>query len=173
MSFPLLPTNSQLTAQEDLQAAVAGALALPDVVVPVTDPPPLPFGKTWQFDWEARRFIWRGSSPAETTGFGALAEWCLMAIHSTRYAHAVFDDEFGMENPSAPIGEFAVGEILADWQQHLIEALLVHDRITSVENIDLTWDPSVGLLYVNNFDVVTDEQQRVSVGGVSVPRSGP
>lgn len=174
MSFPdftLLPDDVVLSADEDLQAAAAGALALPDDVTPAVDPAPEPLGRTWQFDWEARRFVRRGQSPAETSGFGALEQWCLMAIHSARYAHAVFSDEFGMEDPDAPLGEFAVGEILADWQRNLVDALLVHERITAIENVDVTWDPSDGTLYLNGFDVVTDEEQRLTFGELAIERS--
>lgn len=161
----LLPDDRQLSPDQALDAAVAGALAIPQGVQPVPDPPQLPLGRTWQFDFEEGRFIRAGTSPAETVELGAVAQWCLMAIHSARFAHPVFSDEFGMENPDSPLGEFAVGEILADWQRHLTEALLVHDRIVAVENMDLVWDPTVGVLLIRSFDVVTDAGDALTIDG--------
>lgn len=172
--FTLLPAEDpQSTPDDQVAAAVAGALAAPASQTPVTPDPPVPFGRSWQFDFEQGRFIREGGSPAPTSGlFGGLVQWCLMAIHSARYAHPVFSDAFGMENPDDLIGEFADGEALADWQRHLVEALLVHERITSVENFDLDWDPSTGILTINSFDVVTDEDQRVSISDVTLNAGG-
>lgn len=172
-TFSLVPADDpQVSPDDDLAAAVAGALAVSSTTVPVTPDAPIPFGRTWTFDFEAGQFIRRGNSPTESTGFDALAQWCLMAIHSARYAHPVFSDDFGMEEPDSLIGEFALGEALADWQASLVDALLVHDRITSVENFDLTWDPAAGVLTINNFDVVTDTDARVTVSDVTLRAGG-
>lgn len=167
-TFSMLPADAQSTPSDDLSAAVAGALAVPQSTLPVPAAVPQPLGNTWVFDFEAGQFVRAGSSPAVTSDLGALEQWCLMAIHSARYAHPVFSDEFGMEKPDAPIGEFAQGEVLADWQQSLVEALLVHDRVSAVEDIDLSWDPSTGILTINGMTVVTDENAGVTVSDVSV-----
>lgn len=171
--FVLLPADDpQSSPDQDLAAAVAGALALPVQTTAVDDDPPRPFGRTWRFDWECGQFVRAGQSPAETAGFGALEEWCLMAVHTARFAHALFSDEFGMERPESVIGEFAVGETLADWERHLTEALMVHDRVSSIENVQLRWDPRAGVLYVDRFDVVTDEDQRVSMSDIALTVGG-
>lgn len=171
--FTLLPADDpQTTPDEQVAAAIAGALAVPSSQTPVAPPAPQPLGRSWRFDFEVGQFVRAGASPANTTGFGALEQWCLMAIKSARYAHAVFSDEFGMEDPDSTMGHFAEGEILIDWQQHLIEALMVHDRITSVENFDLSWDAASGVLTINNFDVVTDEDQTVSISDVTLVLGG-
>lgn len=173
LPFSMLPAEDPQTSPDDqIAAAAAGALAVPVSLRQVAPQPVVPFGRSWQFDWEAGQFIHAGASPADTHGFGALEQWCLMAIHAARYAHPVFSDQFGMENPDSPIGEFAEGEILADWQRALVDALMVHDRVTSVENMDLDWDPSTGILTINNFDVVTDEDQTVAVSDVTLQLGG-
>lgn len=171
--FTLLPAEDpQTTPDDQVAAAVAGALAQPSSQTPVADPAPQPFGRSWQFDFEQGQFIHAGDAPADTTGFGALEQWLVMAAKSARYAHAVFSDEFGMENPDSTMGYFAEGEILVDWQQAMVEAWMVHDRVTSVENFDLTWDPTDGVLTINNVDIVTDEDQTVSLSDVTLNLGG-
>lgn len=167
--FALLPADDpQSSPDDDLAAAVSGALALPDQITPIDPTPAAPFGISWRFDWQRGQFIRVGQSPAQTAGFDSLAEWCLMAVHSARYAHPVFSDDFGMEEPESVIGEFAEGEALSDWQRAIVEALMVHDRITSVENFELDWDPSQGILTILSMDVVTDEDQTVTVSDVTL-----
>lgn len=169
----LTPINDPVvTPADDLAAAGAGAVAVPTSQIPVSDPPPEPFGYTWVFDWDLGQFIGTGDSPAITTKYGALGEWCEMAIHAYRYANPVFSDAFGMDEPDSLIGEFALGEALGDWQQALIEALMVHERITSVGDFDMTWDAAEGVLTINSFTVTTDEDQTVTVSDVTLKAGG-
>lgn len=171
--FTLLPADDpQSTPAADLAAAVQGALTLPDVTTPVNATPADPLGRSWPFDWEAGQFIRQGQSPGNVSGLDAVAEWCLMAMHSARFAHPTFSDEFGMEHPESVVGEFATGETLADWQRHLIEALMVHDRVTSIQNLELRWDPTQGVLYIDQMDVVTDEDKTVTVSDVALTVGG-
>lgn len=172
-TFTMLPADTASSPADDLAAAVAGALATPQSTLPVTPATPQPFGNSWEFDFEAGQFVRTGSSPKAAAEFAALEQWCLMAIFSARFAHPVFSDDFGMEEPDALMGEFAIGEALADWQQHLVEALLVHDRVTSIEDLDLSWDPSTGVLTINAMTVVTDEEGAgLTMAAVSVPVGG-
>jgi hypothetical protein len=169
----LTPINDPVvTPADDLVAAGAGAVAIPANQIPVSQPAAEPFGYTWVFDWETGQFKQAGQSPSVTTRFGALEEWCQMAMHAARYAHPVFSDAFGMDQPDSLIGEFALGEALGDWQAALIEALMVHDRITSVGEFDMTWDPSEGVLTINSFLITTDEDQTVAVSDVTLTAGG-
>lgn len=167
--FSLIPADDPASsASDDLAAATAGAVALPDTIVPAPTAPAIPFGVSWEFDWELGQFTRVGQSPLQVNNFNALGQWCLMAIHSARYAHAVFSDDFAMENPDSPIGEIAAGEIVDDWQAAVVDALMVHDRITSVDNIDIDWDPSAGVLYLNSLDVITDEDLTLTVSDITL-----
>lgn len=171
--FALLPADDpQSSPQDDLDAAIEGALAAGDDPVPVADDPPAPYGRSWKFDRTTGQFVRLGQSPAEVSGLDALAEWCVMALQSARYAHPVFSDEFGMEAPDSIIGALAEGEVVADWQAAVVDALLVHDRITSVENISLRWEPTEGVLYLDSLDVITDEDQTVTVSDVTLQVGG-
>lgn len=102
------------------------------------------------------------------TGIEALKQWCLMAIYSARFAHPVFSEQFGMEEPESPLGELIdVAEFVSDWGARLTEALLVHERIAAVENIDATFDPDQQLISFA-FEIVTDEEERVAVEPVTL-----
>lgn len=163
--FSLIPADD---ATADLDAAEASALEASDVLFPAEDPPE-PFGRTPKFDFEAGRMVKAGGEPIWVTGLDALEQWCLMAIYSARYAHAVFTDEFGMEEPDSPLGlaeEAALVEV-TDWGARMTEALLVHDRIAAVEDFSARIEDDV--IYIDRFDVVTDEDERLRIGGLAVP----
>lgn len=173
MSFPFLPDDVKISPEDDLAASIARQLDVPAQAVALPEDQTIPFGRSWEFDFEQGRFVRAGASPIETRGFGALIQWCYMAIHTARLAHKrVFSSQFGMDVPDEPLGEFPEGEILADWQRSLAEALLVHDRISSVENLSLDWDPVEGVLTIESLDVVTDESDQLSLGGVQINIGG-
>jgi hypothetical protein len=171
--YSLTPADDpQSSPQADLDAANAGALASQDAVVPVDPDPVVPLGASWLFDWNAGQFVRTGQSPSPVSELDALVEWAQMAIHTGRYAHPIFSDVFGVDEPDSVIGEFAVGEALADWQRELVEALMVHDRITSVENITLDWDPTTGVLTILSLDIITDKDATVTVSDVTLQAGG-
>lgn len=171
--FTMLPADDpQTAAADDLNAAIAGAVALPDQITPVAAPAPTPFGNSWLFDWDQGQFVRVGKSPAQTADFATLNEWIQMAIHAARYAHPVFSDAFGMEEPDDIIGEFADGEALQDWQAALVDAILVHDRVTAVQNVSLDWDPATGNLTIVTMDVITDQDETIQVSDVTLQAGG-
>lgn len=168
-AFELLPADDPATdPANDLAAAEASVLS--DPPLPEAEDPPLPFGRSWVFDFERGRFVRQGQSPAETTGLGALAQWCQMAVRTARYAHAVFSDDFGVEDPDLVIGEVRVDELIGEFEQQVREALLVHERIADVTEFDATYDPTTGTLSVT-FTIVTDEDDELAIGNVQVQRS--
>lgn len=157
--FELIPSgDDELTPEADLDAAAAGALAEPGDTA-IEEDAPEPFGRTPAFDFDAGRFVRQGGSPAWVTGFAALAQWCLMAVHATRYAHPIFSDDFGHEFPNGPIG--TVGpeavERADDFMARLRDAWLVHDRIADVQG-RAVYDPVGGSIILTDLLVVTDEE---------------
>lgn len=170
LEFELLPADDEGLAPDEARgAAVAGAVG--EAVAPEAEPPPVPFGRSWTFDFTAGRFVRAGSSPVPATGFAALEQWVLMVAHTARYAHRVFSDEFGMEHPEAGIGELEVAAMISDYEQHLREAILVHDRVTGLENFKASYDSTEGVLTIESFDVVTDEEDVVPVTDVTLGRA--
>lgn len=169
LSFELLPADDEgLSPADALSAAVAGATAVPGAVVPQAEEAPQPFGRSWVFDFEAGRFVRVGGSPAPTHGFGAVQQWVLMAAHSARYAYRVFSDSFGMEGVDQGIGELPSVEIISDYEQHLREAVLVHDRITALNRFTAHLDAAAGAVVIDYFEVVTDEEETISFGNITL-----
>ncbi|MCA1571256.1 MAG: DUF2634 domain-containing protein [Chloroflexi bacterium] len=172
LSVELLPAeDEEIDPQADLEAAAASALDDVPAEAPANDPP-APLGKTWLFDFAEGRFLRSGAAPAEGRGFDSIRMWCLMAMHSARYAHPCFGDAFGMEEPEEPIGETVNSELLADYERKLREALTVHDRIVGLVNFEAYFNPLEGVLEIDNFDVVLDDDALVEIGQVSVRVEG-
>lgn len=173
--LPLVPDDDLgSTPDEDLDAAAASALeAWP---TPAEGRQPVPFGKTPLFDFEKGRFVKRGGlegtdspgAPVFVSGVDALKQWCLMAIYSARFAHPVFTGAFGMEIPESVIGEATgIPVAIADWGARMQEALLVHDRIVSVEDYEGVWDAEEGII-TTSFTVITDQSDRLIFGPLDI-----
>lgn len=160
MSFadlPLIPSDeTELDPDTDVALAEESLLAAADGRA-AQAPALTPFGRTPMFDFDRGRFARAGDAVVWVSGLEAVAQWCLMAVHSARYAHrGVFTADFGMEEPDAVIGQAAdVEEALSDWGARLSDALLVHDRIVAVEEFTAEWDPLRGVALAR-FSVVTD-----------------
>jgi hypothetical protein len=162
--FTLIPAEESegSTPDEDLAAAISSALSEDDLGEP--DEPPVPFGRSWPFDYQTGRFRRAGTSPATVTGLDALREWCMTALSTARNARGtVLPSVFGMENLNAEIGQLVGPEVMADMKLRITDALLVHDRITAVTDFDMYFDQTEQALVIRNFTVVTDEDQSLVV----------
>lgn len=154
----ILPADDLAVSPEvDVVAAEASAL---DAAQNVVSLPPEPMGRTWDFDWERGRFKRDGTAPREVRGTDAVAQWAQMVLHTAQRAHPIFSARFGVPRPDGPIGD-AIGvlEGASDWAAAAREALLLHDRIASVENVTIEWYPEDGLIYVRSMDAITDEAE--------------
>lgn len=172
LNLELLPSDDEgLSPDEELAAAVAGAVAEPNAIVPQTEDAPTPLGRTWAFDWSLGQFVRSGNAPAPTSGFGAISEYVQMVAHSARYAHRVFSDQFGMEGPEEPLGELTDAEIISDYEQHLREGVLVHERITALDKFSASFDGAAGVLVIAYFEIVTDEDGVISFSDLTLETS--
>jgi hypothetical protein len=133
-------------------------LALDAALAPVEDPEtdaPIPFGKSWRFDFIAGQFVRNGTAPQETYELDSLIMWIEKAARTDRYAHPMYSDAYGVEGPLDLIGVQADDDQLSAYQDALTDALLVHDRITAVEDFNFSQDPFDEVLYAS-FTVVVD-----------------
>jgi hypothetical protein len=153
----LIPADDVIGADDALAAAAASALE--DPVPQADEDVQEPFGRTWLFDFERGRFVRDGIAPRVTTGRQSLAVWANMAMRTARGQHPVFSPEFGHDDPDAVIGEAAnVDDRAGDWLAATADALLVHDRIASVENVSAYFDQTEWAYVVETMDVYTDEE---------------
>lgn len=157
---------------EDERVAAAADSALAAADAPPTEEEVMPFGRSWAFDYEERHFVRTGSGATQTFGIESLEQWCLMAMNSTRFAHDVFSEAFGVESLDDMIGTVMASELASEFEARLRDALLVHDRIVAIEDFTVEYEPTEDSLYVQNFTVVTDEEDRVAVAGIVLSVGG-
>ena len=168
-------------ALESAIASLDASFALPDVDPDV----PEPLGRTPKFDFLAGRFVYSGGSPVYVTGREALKQWVEMAMRTFRGAHEVFSTQFGMDEPEGFIGEAADAKAaVSDWGARFQEAVLQHDRIAAVVEFRATYEPNLtvqigsetvelgGALVIENFTIVTDEDETTNLGPIAVPVGG-
>jgi Protein of unknown function (DUF2634) len=149
LNFDLIPPDPGLI-NPDLQLDTALA------PVEDTDPEqPLPLGRAWRFDFTTGQFIRDGLAPKVTYELDSLIVWIEKTLRTARYAHPIYSDDYGMEDPYSVVGMQANEELLTTFQDAIAEALLVHDRITNVENFSFNQDPFDEGLYAS-FTVTLD-----------------
>jgi hypothetical protein len=170
LGFELLPADDEGSAPaDDLAAAAASALEDPGAPVLSSEPPADPSGYTWPFDFEQGRFVRYGQSPARVTGVEAIKQRCLMAVYSARYAHPIFSDEFGVEQPQRGIGSVGpeAREAADDWRAALRDALLVFDDVTDVQ-VTPSYDPIEGVIILSDLVVTTNEEVELSFSDIRI-----
>ena len=173
LGIELLPEDDEgIGVEADLASAEATAIGedAPDPVL--AEDVPTPIGMTWVFDFDRGEFVMHGHAPAEAWGLAAVRQYCLMAVHTARYANDVFTDDFGMEEPEDPIGEVVSDELIADYEDRLREALLVHDRIAGVQEFKAAFDQQTGTLNIEGFDVIMDDETLLTFGGIEIVVEG-
>lgn len=160
LGFELIPAaDAGRTPEEELEAAVADALG--QEIAATEGGAPVPFGRSPVFDYEARRFVRRGAAPAWARGTGAVQQWVLATLNSARFAHAIYDDEHGVEDLEEHIG--ALDDL--SLPERISRALVQHDRIAAVEDINVERDPHTGSLYIRSMSIVLDDDDRLLLGG--------
>jgi hypothetical protein len=61
--------------------------------------------------------------------------------------------------------------MISDYEQHLREAVLVHDRVTALQDFKASYDPIEGVLSIHYFEVVTDEDEVVPLRDITLGRA--
>lgn len=168
--YTLLPAVEPLDPDGALAAAEAAALTEPDELdTPVERPQP--FGRSWAFDFSTGQFIRHGAAPAETFGLETLKQWAQNALLTRRFAHLIYSDAFGLELDDDLIGSALTPITQADYTAAVVEALLVHDRIASVDDFTFTHDPDEDFVVVN-FTITTDADDKLEVAQVPLLTGG-
>lgn len=180
--FPLAGDDA-VTPEAEVAGAAQSALDAADgSVAPPVQASPEPFGMTWQMDPQTGRLARAGGTPITVSGVGALAAWAVTTLCTRRGAWPLFSAAYGVDGLTELTGRVVTGEDLAEVADWIREALTVHDRISDVEDVRV----SVGRLsalfgvaaaddaaavFIENFTIVTDEGERLPVGGITIPGS--
>jgi hypothetical protein len=166
LGYDLLPPDS---------GTISPDIALDAALSPVVDystPSIEPFGKGWQFDFVAGQFVRSGASAAEAYDLANLRVWIEKTLRTAKFAHPIYSDSYGMEDPFLLIGYPSQSELIGDYQQQIVEALLVHDRIIGVQDFAYQQQALDDALYVS-FSVVLDgnPQQEIQVSSLPLAPS--
>lgn len=114
---------------------------------------PLPYGFTWQYDFNKEDLDFTGGNPPKAYGLGAVNEWITHTINTERFETPIFGDAIGTDIFKL-IGEVLDPYVMSRVSKEIKGAIEAHDRI-----VEVTFISSLaikGNIYVY-FTYVTDE----------------
>ena len=166
-AFSLVPLEEGADPEAVLDAAEASVLDDPFAAAEEEDPP-IPFGRSWAFDYDRGRFFRSAGAPAETRGVATLVEYVNAAMRTAAGVHPILPPEFGIESPEDFLGVADPTEALSDFEDRLRTALLANDRIEDVREFEADVDLATGVITVTNLLIVTDQEDVVPIGPTNV-----
>jgi hypothetical protein len=156
-TFDLIPAEAEdFEPDEEIEQ-----IADPDAVEATTEAPS-PMGMTWQIDPDTGLLDLYGSAPVAVNGVDAVRVWAATALSIKRFAHPIFSDNYGMDDPTAPLGRQFDAERNADYIRDVRQTLLVHDRITDVHNFVFRYDPDDTFVEMDA-DMILDDEDTLSI----------
>lgn len=171
-SVELIPDDSRISSADDELNTVESLLDFdPDVDDDALPDTPDPYGKSWLFDFSTGQFQRVGSSPAETHGLDSLRQWVLLAMSVEQGAHEIFEEDFGIEDLNGMIGLPYNPALAAQYQRHVTEALLIHDRIVDVSDFDFQFNELEEYLECK-FVIQTDQDEYIPIASALASSSG-
>lgn len=149
--FGNVPSLQPLTAETALSSANAV-------------PPPL--GVDLGFDFGTGEFLLSaGGDLVLVSEEIAFEQWLTNALVTTRGQDIIYDFTFGSQIADIIGAGFVIDALITEAVKYISEAVLIHDRIASVENFLYYLDMDSIVFY---FDVVTDEALRFQFGGLQI-----
>ena len=111
--------------------------------VTVTGSSALPLCRETDWDFRNNKPVWRNGSPVFVTGARAVLIWAWNALHTPRFAHDVFSQDYGPDFEIL-IGRTYTEEVRASEAIRVVrETLLVNPYITDVTQISAELEGSV------------------------------
>lgn len=99
------------------------------------------FGRSWKFDFEKGEFV---TDPVgrviEADPINAWVEWCKKAIHTIRFKHLIYSDDFGQEFDELIASQLTRDANESEIRRMTTECLMVSPRTESVDNFSFEWD---------------------------------
>lgn len=104
----------------------------------------VPIGRTWQYDFIAQDFVMgeHNGTPAKISDndFGLISQWIHRAITTERYRYSAYPEWYGVEMECVFRGDLQGIVALNHIRRTMREAIMAHDRITQVDNIEVAED---------------------------------
>lgn len=168
--MPELPSYLQLvstdeddfTADEELAAVVD-----PDDADTSDDVETRPFGRSWLVNPDTGLVVTYNGLPIEVQGKDAGRMWCLIAIKTQRFMHAIAPEDYGMEQPTRPLGYVYSAERNEEYARDIRDALLQHDRIVDVRDFQFRGDLDSTVLEMD-CTVIWDDDEETRLESVTI-----
>ncbi|AWB45317.1 DUF2634 domain-containing protein [Paenibacillus sp. CAA11] len=118
---------------DDLAASKNGDLTEPAAQ-------PVPFGRSWRFDYDAGEFVLTPTGKAAVAaGTDAWLEWCRKVLHTPRYRHLIYSRSYGHELDELLGSGLTRAAYESEIRRMVEEALLADPRTASVDGFAFTW----------------------------------
>lgn len=104
-----------------------------------------PMGRTWLFDFNNNDFVIEGGTPkkwdgGETNDYVLIAQWIMRALNTERYRYDVYPDWYGVELQPVWMGDLVGIPALNHVRNEVTSAIMMHDRVTAVDNVEVAED---------------------------------
>lgn len=121
----------------------------------------IPIGRTWEYDFSKPGFVINDYGipvGAQNNDFLLISQWITRCLSTERYTYDAYPDWFGVEFQPIWTGELVGVPAIRHISDQVHDALLAHDRITAVENIEVAEDSGTITL---SCDVFLDDHDKV------------
>lgn len=126
---------------------------------------PVAIGRTWEYDFNNLKFSGNGTPiRLQDNDIRIIMQWINRAVSTERYRYQVYPDWFGVELGPIWRGELVGIPALNHVRNTITEAIMVHDRITAVENVSVAEDS--GTMYVSCEVFIDNHEQAREVSFV-------
>jgi hypothetical protein len=139
-----------------------------DLVVSV-EPPPAPLGRSWAFDFSAKRFVMAGHAPVETRREQTLLYWIQKCLLTPQGGSPIEPADYGFDSPTNIFGDQFDSSDIGTFEDRVREALLFHPSITGIENFRLEPDADDEEAAQVFFEAVLDDDTRLDVAAGVTP----
>lgn len=150
--FSLIPSQDGFSVDERLTAAVTGLTS------DTAEDDAMPLGRGWVMDFETGQLVRHGTAPARVYGLDNLQAWIEKTLRTARFAHPIYSEDYGVEEPWEDYGRTVTQEVTSRLQEKWTTALTVHDRIADVTDWRFNHDPAMHVLQCS-FTVLVDDEE--------------
>lgn len=133
-----------------------------DLIVSV-EPQPEPIGRSWAFDFTAKRFVMAGHAPVETRRTQTLRYWIEKCLRTPQGALAIEPADYGFDSPTDIFGDQFDSSDVGTLEDRVREALLFHPAITGIEEFRAVQSEEDLEALLVSFRAVLDDDTQLDV----------
>lgn len=152
-TLPVDPGEAFEQAEEGIDA---------EGLVVSVEPEPVPVGRSWAFDFAAKRFVMAGHSPVETHGNQTLLYWIEKCLRTPQGALAIEPPDYGFDDPTGMFGHQFDAATIETLEERVREALLFHPSISGIEEFSAQQSTEDEEVLEVSFTVVLDDDTQLA-----------